>query len=54
MSTEAADLPATVVLNKADLVPAEECSQALAEVCLGYAWHAIETNCHAAFQSLQI
>lgn len=33
MSTEAAELPATVVLNKADLVPAQECSEALAEVC---------------------
>ncbi|EIE21063.1 GTPase EngC, partial [Coccomyxa subellipsoidea C-169] len=32
VSTEAADLPATVVLNKADLVPSEECSQALAEI----------------------
>ena len=33
MSTEAAELPVTVVLNKADLVPAQECSAALAEVC---------------------
>ncbi|BDA45177.1 probable small ribosomal subunit biogenesis GTPase RsgA [Coccomyxa sp. Obi] len=32
VSTEAAELPATVVLNKADLVPAEECSSALAEI----------------------
>lgn len=32
MSTEAAELPATVVLNKADLVPPEECSAALAVV----------------------
>ncbi|CAL8469056.1 g8597 [Coccomyxa elongata] len=32
VSTEAAELPATVVLNKADLVPPEECSAALAEI----------------------
>ncbi|KAK9908042.1 hypothetical protein WJX75_002003 [Coccomyxa subellipsoidea] len=32
VSTEAAELPVTVVLNKADLVPAQECSEALAEI----------------------
>lgn len=32
VSTEAAELPVTVVLNKTDLVPPQECSQAIAEV----------------------
>ena len=33
VSTEAAELPVTVILNKADLVPKEQCDKAVEEVC---------------------
>ena len=54
VSTEAAELPATVVLNKADLVPAEECSRALAEVCALAPSHTSSQPHHSLPPNLQM